>query len=264
MNEIDRLLTIMERLRDPDSGCPWDLEQDFATIAPYTIEEAYEVADAIERGEHEDLKDELGDLLFQVVFHAQMASEKDLFDFEDVARAISAKMVRRHPHVFADGAVENAEAQTSAWEAHKAQERAEKDRRGNHGLLDDIPVALPALVRARKLGKRAALVGFDWADAEGVRAKVEEELGELDEALSGAREPQALEEELGDLLFALANLGRHLGLHAEEALQRANRKFLRRFGFIEKTLGNQRRSLEEASLEEMEALWNQSKKTLQE
>ena len=263
MSDINELLEIMGRLRDPDNGCPWDLEQDFSSIAPYTIEEAYEVADAIQRGDPADLMDELGDLLFQVAFHAQMASEQGLFNFEDVVRSISTKMVRRHPHVFGDGEIKDAQAQTRAWEEHKAQERSLKNPDGaGEGLLEDIPVALPALVRARKLGKRAAQVGFDWADAEGVRAKVSEELQELDDELT-AKDAEGAEEELGDLLFALANLGRHLGLDAEQALSRANRKFLMRFRFIEQSLSAQRRSLGEASLEEMEALWHASKKALQ-
>ena len=196
----------MAQLRNPDGGCPWDVEQTFSSIAPYTVEEAYEVADAIERGNYDDLRDELGDLLLQVVFHAQMAREDGLFDFEDVAGSICEKLVRRHPHVFADATIEDAEAQVAAWEASKAAERAK--RAG--GLLDDVPRGLPALSRAAKLSKRAASVGFDWPDAGGARSKVTEELAELDEAVA-AGDSERVQEELGDALFAIVNLARHAG-----------------------------------------------------
>ena len=235
MKEIEDLLEIMRRLRDPQTGCPWDREQTFRTIAPYTLEEAYEVADAIERDDLAGLKDELGDLLFQVVFHARMAEEAGRFGFADVARGLAEKMRRRHPHVFGDARVEDAAAQTEAWEAHKAREA---EARGEpRGALDGIPVGLPSLVRAQKLGKRAARVGFDWPDVGGVLAKLEEETGELREAVDGLPEaPERAEEELGDLLFTLANLARHLGADAEGALRRANLKFEQRFGYIEARL----------------------------
>lgn len=253
---LERLLAIMARLRDPDRGCPWDVEQSFATIAPYTIEEAYEVADAIERGDMDELKDELGDLLFQVVFHSQMAAEQGLFGFDDVARAISQKMVRRHPHVFGSARQRSAAAQTEAWEEHKAAERARKGRAAS--LLDDVPIALPALKRAGKLTKRAARVGFDWPDAERVFEKFEEEAGELRRAI-GAGDTANIEEEIGDLLFVCANLARKLGVEPEAALRAANAKFDRRFRHIERELAARERDPAEATLEEMEALWTDAK-----
>jgi len=246
------LLDVMAKLRDPNGGCPWDVEQTFETIAPYTIEEAYEVADAIARADQADLKDELGDLLFQVVFHSRMAQEAGLFTYDDVARAITDKMIRRHPHVFADADKRDVESQTAAWETQKAAERAEKGR--DASILDDVPVALPALKRAQKLCKRAARVGFDWPDAARVLDKADEEITELREALNEA-DPEAVAEELGDLLFVMANLARKLDVQAEEALHAANRKFERRFKSIEKALLEQGRSTDETSLEEMEALW---------
>jgi len=251
------LLDVMARLRDPDGGCPWDVEQSFETIAPYTIEEAYEVADAITRRDPDDLKDELGDLMFQVVFHSRIAEEAGLFSYEDVARAITDKMIRRHPHVFGDAQARNADEQTVAWETQKAAERAAKGR--NASILDDVPVALPALKRAQKLCKRAARVGFDWPDAERVLDKVEEETQELREAIREG-DPDAASEELGDLLFVLANLARKLDAQAEESLHAANRKFERRFKYIEQALAEQKRSPEDASLDEMEALWLEAKK----
>ncbi|MEM9058316.1 MAG: nucleoside triphosphate pyrophosphohydrolase [Pseudomonadota bacterium] len=255
MKHTSELLEIMARLRDPDGGCPWDVEQDFSTIAPYTIEEAYEVADAIERENYDDLRDELGDLLLQVVFHAQMARERELFDFEAVAAGICDKLVRRHPHVFGDATIEDAEAQVAAWEASKAAERAE--RAG--GLLDDVPRGLPALSRAAKLSKRAASVGFDWPAIGGARAKVDEELAEFDEALAqGAAE--RVEEEFGDLLFALVNLARHAGAEPENALQAACVKFTRRFARIEAALAEAGSSVHEADLDTMDRLWNQAKR----
>ena len=255
---IDRLLAIMARLRDPDTGCPWDVEQDFASIAPYTIEEAYEVADAIERGDMADLRGELGDLLFQVVFHAQMASETGNFGFEDVADAISEKMIRRHPHVFEQPDGRDAAEQTAAWEAIKAEERAGRANR-DASILADIPKALPALVRAEKLTKRAARVGFDWPDAERVFEKFEEEAAELRAALA-AGDQQNAAEELGDLLFVCANLARKIGVDPENALRGANTKFDRRFRHIETALAAQNREPAEATLEEMESLWLEAKR----
>jgi ATP diphosphatase len=258
----EALIALMARLRDPERGCPWDREQTFASIAPYTIEEAYEVADAIARGERESLREELGDLLFQVVFHARMAEERGWFDFAAVAESIHDKLVRRHPHVFAGAATESG-ALGREWEAHKAAEREQAAvRRGDaaHGTLDGVPLALPALMRAAKLGRRAARVGFDWPDAAGSRAKVAEELGELDAALAagGAASPAVLDE-LGDLLFAVVNLSRHLALDAEAALRAANAKFERRFRRMEQLAAQRRLTLTRLSLEEWEALWREAK-----
>ncbi len=253
--ELARLLDIMARLRDPDGGCPWDLEQTFATIAPYTVEEAYEVADAIERGDLADLKGELGDLMFQAVFHAQMAREAGAFDFADVLQAIADKMERRHPHVFGDASTRSAEEQTASWEAQKAEERAAK---GATRLLDDVPVGLPGLTRAVKLQKRAARVGFDWTEAREVLSKIAEEARELTEAADGA-DPEEVEDELGDLLFVVANLARHLQVDPEAALRRANAKFTRRFNHIEETLAASGRALETAAIDELEDLWREAK-----
>jgi MazG family protein len=255
-SDIDTLLHIMRRLRDPKSGCPWDVEQTFATIAPYTIEEAYEVAGAIEDADWPALKDELGDLLLQVVFHARMAEERDLFAFGDVVAAIVDKMTRRHPHVFGgETGIDNAEAQTVAWEEHKARERAERIG----GLLDDVPRALPALLRAVKLQKRASTVGFDWDSAPKVVEKIAEEAHEIVEAQSAGAPVEKLEEEIGDLLFAVANLARHLKVDPESALRAANAKFMRRFKIIEETLAERSTSLADASLDEMEAIWQAAK-----
>ncbi|HSZ74833.1 MAG TPA: nucleoside triphosphate pyrophosphohydrolase, partial [Rhizomicrobium sp.] len=249
---------IMARLRDRETGCPWDVEQDFKSIAPYTIEEAYEVAGAIEDCDWPALKDELGDLLLQVVFHARMAEEARLFAFGDVVAAIVDKRVRRHPHVFGHGAsVASAEAQTIAWEEHKKRERGVRGT----GLLDDVPRALPALLRALKLQKRAASVGFDWDSARLVVEKIAEEAAEIAEAQAEGAPAAKLEEEMGDLLFAVANLARHLKVDPEAALRAANAKFTRRFGFIEGALAAQGRTTAEASLEEMEALWQAAKKS---
>ncbi len=252
---LARLLDIMARLRDPDGGCPWDLEQNFETIAPYTVEEAYEVADAIQRSDLSGLRDELGDLMFQAVFHARMAEEQGAFDFADVLASINDKMVRRHPHVFAGAEERTAEGQTLSWEAQKAAERAEK---GAHGLLDDVPVGLPGLTRAVKLQKRAARVGFDWTDAKDVLAKIVEETNELAEAAEHLSD-DAIEDEFGDLLFVIANLSRHLKVDPEAALRRANQKFIRRFAHIENALAENGRTLEGASLAEMEDLWTEAK-----
>jgi ATP diphosphatase len=258
---IQRLLQVMARLRDPDGGCPWDLEQDFSTIAPYTIEEAYEVADAIARGDLSHLKDELGDLLLQVVYHAQLAKEAGLFDFDQVAAAIADKMIRRHPHVFGTAEVDGARAQSRAWETVKAAERASKAEAaaGSHGVLDDVPLALPALVRAAKLQRRAARVGFDWPEAAQVLDKIDEEIAELRTELQGQANQDRLSEEVGDLLFAVVNLARRLEVDGETALRQANAKFERRFRAIEEALRARGRRLENASLDEMEALWQQAK-----
>jgi nucleoside triphosphate diphosphatase len=253
MKGMDELLEVMARLRDPESGCPWDREQSFATIAPYTLEEAFEVADAIERGDLGELRDELGDLLFQVVFHARMAEEQGAFDFADVVGGLVEKMRRRHPHVFGGARIEDAEAQSRAWEGHKARERAARSQ----GLLDGVPLSLPALARAQKLGRRAARAGFDWPDAGAVLDKLAEEEAELAEAIAGRDgRPEAVEEELGDLLFTVANLARHLEVDAEGALRRASLKFERRFREVEARLAAAGRSPEDAGSEELERLWN--------
>ncbi|MFS2317627.1 nucleoside triphosphate pyrophosphohydrolase [Maricaulis sp. D1M11] len=253
---IEELLSIMARLRDPDTGCPWDVEQDFKSIAPYTIEEAYEVADAIEREDHAELKDELGDLLLQVVFHAQMAKEAGLFDFDDVARSINDKMIRRHPHVFGDAATRDSDTQTEEWEAQKARERSARNK--GESALDDVPVGLPALKRAQKLQKRAARVGFDWPDADRVLEKVDEELAELREAIT-EKSAAHIEEELGDFLFVITNLGRKLDVDVDASARGANAKFERRFRYIETQLKTQGRTTDDASLDEMEALWSDAK-----
>jgi MazG family protein len=251
-----RLLEIMARLRDPTDGCPWDLEQTFATIAPYTVEEAYEVADAIERQDLSDLKEELGDLLLQVVFHARMAQEQGAFDFQDVAQTINDKMVRRHPHVFGSETYASGAEQTAAWEALKAEERRAKGRVAS--LLDGVPTGLPAMTRALKLTKRAARVGFDWPDVSFVLDKLREEIGEMEaEIASGDREK--LRGELGDVLFVLANLARKLDLEPEDALRATNAKFARRFQFIEAELARRGRTPEQSDLKEMDALWDAAK-----
>jgi nucleoside triphosphate diphosphatase len=249
--ELRRLLDIMAALRDPVGGCPWDKEQRFETIAPYTIEEAYEVADAIARGDLDALPDELGDLLFQVVYHARMAEEAGRFDFADVARAISDKMVRRHPHVFGEAPARTSPAQIREWEAHKSAERAQ---RAEHGTLAGVPMSLPALTRAAKLTARAARVGFDWPDAAAVLDKLDEEVAELRAELPAAH-PDRLADEVGDLLFVLANLARKLALDPEECLRRANLKFARRFGAVEQSFAANGHSLADVSLDQMEARW---------
>ena len=253
---IARLVEIMARLRDPKNGYPWDVEQSFATIAPYTIEEAYEVADAIERRAWDELKGELGDLLFQSVFHARMAEERGLFSFHDVARHMADKMVARHPHVFGEQTgVTSADDQTENWETIKAAERAGK---AQHGVLDGVAVGLPALLRAYKLQKRAARVGFDWPDVKFVIDKIAEEAAEVVEACDTAS-PEAVTEEVGDLLFVVANLARHLGVEPEAALRGANAKFIRRFEGIEARLAAIGKRPEDSTLEEMDALWNAEK-----
>jgi nucleoside triphosphate diphosphatase len=261
-NAITALIDLMARLRDPKSGCPWDQKQTFATVAPFTIEEAYEVADAIEKGDPTQLRDELGDLLFQVVFHARMAEERGWFDFAQVAAAIHEKLVRRHPHVF-DGHRVSGDAELSrAWEEQKARERAAGAAAGSVSALADVPRGLPALVRAAKLGKRAGRVGFDWGDAAGVREKVLEELGEVDAAVAaaaGTPASPAVVEEMGDLLFAVANWSRHLKFDAEEALRAANSKFERRFRDMETLARARGLSLETLSPQQWENLWEESK-----
>ncbi|NND59881.1 MAG: nucleoside triphosphate pyrophosphohydrolase [Gammaproteobacteria bacterium] len=251
MNQIEKLLEVMAKLRDPAGGCPWDLEQDYTTIAPHTIEEAYEVADAIERDDRRALCDELGDLLFQVVFHAQLASEEGAFSFDDVVRRLNDKMIRRHPHVFADACVSDSQAQTEAWEQQKAAER----RATGASVMDDVPRSLPALRRADKIAKRAASVGFDWPDVTTVRAKVDEELGELDEAIAAGDQP-GMEWEIGDLLCAVANLGRHLGVDNETVLQQSNNRFISRFRHMEE---NSSDHLSGFDLEQLERLWQKAK-----
>jgi tetrapyrrole methylase family protein/MazG family protein/ATP diphosphatase len=250
-----QLLEIMAKLRDPQGGCPWDLEQTFATIAPYTIEEAYEVADAIARGSMEDLTDELGDLLFQVVFHARMAQEAGAFDFADVVQAICAKMIRRHPHVFGDAEVRTAQEQTLAWEVTKAKERS---ARATASALDGVPMGLPALTRALKLSRRAARVGFVWPTTREVVAKLHEEVAELEVELERGDRARA-RKELGDVLFVCANLARELDVDPEDALRETNDKFVRRFSFIERTLAQAGSSPEQSTLAEMDALWNAAK-----
>ena len=255
---LQELLEIMARLRDPRDGCPWDQQQDFSSIAPYTLEEAYEVAGAIQRNDPEDLCEELGDLLFQVVFHAQMAREKDWFGFADVVSSINRKLVRRHPHVFGDEKISDARAQSEAWEQHKARERAEKGDVGR-GALTGVPVALPALVRAQKIQRRAARVGFDWTDINDVVDKVEEELGEIKQALTDKEGTERLQEELGDLLFSCVNLARFMDADAESLVRDANQKFESRFRIVESLAQQQQRDLRDCTLEELEQFWQQAK-----
>ena len=253
---LSKLLEVMRRLREPSRGCPWDLEQTFETIAPYTLEEAYEVADAIARADLHALRSELGDLLFQVVFHSRIAEEQGAFDFADVAVGIAEKLTRRHPHVFADTCYASTAEQTAAWERFKAEERGAE---GARGILDGVAHALPALTRAHKLGKRAAGVNFDWPNTSGVRDKVREELAELDEAVNGGEGEARMSEELGDLLFVIANWARHLGLDPETALRGANTKFERRFAFIEASASRRGLALASLSAEQWETLWSQAK-----
>lgn len=260
---IDELLAIMKRLRDPQHGCPWDVEQSFATIAPYTIEEAYEVADAIAREDHEALRDELGDLLFQVAFHAQMAQEAGAFGFGDVVASICDKMRRRHPHVFGDAHVADAAQQARAWEEHKARERAASAR---GGALEDVPLALPALTRAAKLGKRAARVGFDWPDTAGARAKIDEELRELDEeitdpppAITSGGAAARRSQEIGDILFSVVNLARHLDVDPEAALRAANDRFAGRFRSMEQQAGSRGVGLAQLDAAALDELWRRAK-----
>ena len=274
---ISRLLAVMAALRTPQTGCPWDLQQDFASIAPYTLEEAYEVVDAIERGDMADLQEELGDLLLQVVFHGQMAKEAGLFTFDDIAQTVTDKMIRRHPHVFDEShVVDNSQAKTAAkvkqnWEAIKEAEKADKDNNKTASLVDNVPLALPGLTRAVKLQKRAARVGFDWTQAAPILAKIKEEIAELEEVINennnnndkrdASNQPQTarLEEEYGDILFALANLARHLRFDPEAAIRTANQKFINRFKWMEHKAKQEGKDLASMSLEDMEFLWQQAK-----
>lgn len=256
MESINKLLEVTAALRDPQNGCPWDRKQDFASIAPYTVEEAYEVADAIARDDMTALQGELGDLLFQVALHARMAEEAGHFDFDDVAAGICDKMTRRHPHVFGDAEQRAAGPGKGQWEQIKAQERAPDS---DQSALAGVAQALPALKRAQKLGERASNVGFDWPDQQGVRAKIDEELNELEEAV-GSRSPARIEEEFGDMLFAVVNLARHLGVDPEKALTSANYKFERRFRDMERTIVDRGKSLQENSLESLDKEWRLAKK----
>jgi len=264
--DIAVLLQIMRRLRTPVTGCPWDLKQSFETIAPYTIEEAYEVADAISRGDLAHLREELGDLLLQVVYHAQMAEEQQAFDFGDVVEGITTKMIRRHPHVFGDEAARSAAVPEDFWERAKAAEKAEKaragasseDTEGAQSILADVPLPLPALTRAVKLQDRAAAVGFDWPGLGPVMDKLKEELTELDDAIAAGAEDR-ISEEFGDLLFVIANVARHLKIDPEAALRAANDKFVRRFRYIEEALAARGKRPADSSLEEMDALWDEAK-----
>lgn len=256
LRPIDRLLAIMARLRDREDGCPWDQQQTFGTVAPYTVEEAYEVADAIERNDLSDLREELGDLLLQVVFHARMAEEQGAFGFEDVARAINEKMIRRHPHVFSDADYGSIAAQKAGWEQLKAEERARKGRR--ESLLDDVPVGLPALTRAVKLSKRAAGVGFVWPTVQDVMAKLHEEVEELVREVD-AGDLEKARQEMGDVLFVVANLARTLDVDPEDALRYTNAKFARRFRYIEQRLAERGKTPGQSDLPEMDALWDEAK-----
>lgn len=264
--QLSDLVAIMAALRHPETGCPWDIEQDFASIAPYTVEEAHEVAEAIQRGDMVDLCDELGDLLLQVVFHARMAEEAGHFALPDVIEAITTKLIRRHPHVFSDKSAGNPGAVKSLWEAIKAEERAEKAARKAatgipepaKSLLDGVPPTLPALTRAVKLQKKASTIGFDWNDPRAVLAKLREEIQEVEEAFD-KKDASAIKDEIGDMLFVIANLARHADIEPEAALEGTNMKFRRRFAHIEASLAAQGRTLGGASLEEMDALWDEAK-----
>ncbi len=259
MSAIEQLLEIMQRLRDPDTGCPWDREQTYRSLVPYTLEEAYEVADAIEQHDLDHLPDELGDLLFQVVFYARLGQEQGRFDFEGVAQRICDKLVRRHPHVFADSVIDTAEEQTRAWEEHKRQERNRKAGTGQAGILDGVSLAMPALMRAAKLQRRAARVGFDWPQIDGVLAKVREELAEIQLELQTDSTAERLAEEVGDLLFSCVNLARHLQVEPEAALRTANLKFEQRFRQME-TLLQAAMGIEQASPAEMDSAWETVKR----
>jgi len=259
-SNIDRLIDIMAALRNPETGCPWDKKQTFKTIAPYTIEEAYEVADAIEQDDMDSLQDELGDLLFQVIFYAQISRETGGFEFDDVARGICEKMERRHPHVFGDVKIKDATAQTEAWEKHKAAERAKKGvKQGPESILDGVAMALPALMRAFKLQRRAAQVGFEWDDPSGALAKVQEEIVEVEVEMDQNGSKERLEDEIGDLFFAVVNLARMLKLKPEDALRAANAKFETRFHGVEARLADLGKTPAESALAEMDELWNEVK-----
>ena len=259
---MNQLLEIMKSLRNPDSGCPWDIEQKFSTIAPYTVEEAYEVADAIARDDMGELCSELGDLLFQVVYHSQMADEKGLFNFRDVTENINEKLIRRHPHVFGDSEIADAAAQSMAWEVIKKQERSEKQGKAGleQGLLSGINQAMPALARAQKLQSRAATVGFDWNETQTVLDKIKEELEEVEEEInSETQNVEKIEDEIGDLLFTCVNLARHFHIDSESAVRKTNRKFERRFAYIEHSLMEQGTDMQDATLEIMDKLWDEAK-----
>ncbi len=257
---VDRLRAVMAALRDPETGCPWDREQSFATIAPYTIEEAYEVAEAIAKDDMPELREELGDLLLQVVYHAQMAEERGAFDFNDVAEAIAAKMIRRHPHVFGGHQAAGPEDVRSIWEETKRRERAQKGRPEPESALDDIPLALPGLTRAWKLHRRASRAGFDWSSPEAVFAKIREELGELEAEIVGGGPPERVAEELGDVLFTMARLAGFLDQDPEEIMRAAQRKFTRRFKYMEAQLHAAGRTMSDASMDELEQLWRAAKR----
>ena len=262
MEKMNQLLEIMKSLRNPDSGCPWDIEQKFSTIAPYTIEEAYEVADAIAREDMDELCSELGDLLFQVVYHSQMADEQGLFSFRDVTENINEKLIHRHPHVFGESEVTDAASQSLAWEAIKAQERSEKQGKAGQeqGLLNGINQAMPALARAQKLQSRAATVGFDWNETQTVLDKIKEELAEVEEEInSETQNAEKIEGEIGDLLFTCVNLARHFHIDSESAVRRTNRKFEKRFAYIEHSLRDQGTDMRDATLELMDKLWDEAK-----
>ena len=266
--DVSRLVEIMTALRTPVTGCPWDLEQNFRSITPYTIEEVYEVVDAIERGDMDDLREELGDLLLQVIYHSQMASEESAFDFGDVVESVTKKMIRRHPHVFGDEKARNAGMAKGAWEQIKAEEKAERTvKRAEMGLapkgekqslLDDVPPTMPAIIEAVKLQHKASKVGFDWNDPKAVLSKIREELDEM-EAEIDRNDTSAIEDELGDVLFALANLGRHLEIDPESALRGTNSKFRKRFGYIERNIGSMGKTMESADLYTLENLWQEAK-----
>ena len=260
MTDMDRLLDIMRALRSIDHGCPWDRAQTFESIVPHTLEEAYEVADVIEQGALGELSAELGDLLFQVIFYCQIATERGLFGFADVADRLARKLIDRHPHVFAGASIENAQAQTHQWEAFKARERRARAATSTISELDDVPLTLPALTRAHKLQKRAARVGFDWDDVRSVRDKIDEELDELMDAVDHGI-VDGIDEELGDLLFACVNLSRHLKVDPEGALRRANQKFERRFRFIENRLGERGLEVTSVDLQQLDTLWDEAKST---
>jgi ATP diphosphatase len=257
VSDISKLLSIMRQLRDPQNGCPWDIEQNFHTIAPYTVEEAYEVADAIERNDMAELAQELGDLLFQVVFHAQMAEEQGLFRFDDIVAAIGDKLIRRHPHVFGDADIGSAEEQTLAWEEHKARERQQSDKYSS--VLDGVAKTLPGLTRAAKLQKRAAKVGFDWRQIAPIFEKLAEEADELKAELVANAHWERIEDELGDMLFTVVNLARHTAIDPELAIRRANSKFETRFKAMESAMEQAGKNFEELSIDEMESYWQQAK-----
>ncbi len=256
MNNLHRLLNLMEHLRDPEQGCPWDRQQTFNTILPYTIEEVYEVADAIDKQDYTQLQDELGDLLLQIVYYAQMAKEQDLFDFEDIAQCIGDKLIRRHPHIFN----KSQQPKETSWEKIKQVERYEKSKR--QSILDDIPLALPQLLSANKIQQRVASVGFDWHEIKDVFNKVKEELDELDEVITATQQKDRVEEELGDLLFSIVNLSRHLKINAEDALRKSNKKFTLRFKYVEKHLASRGKDLKDCTAEEMELAWGKAKTKL--